>query len=57
MQVVLFRGAKSYYEIKHARIEYSDNRKMMDGPVTNNGSMGVRFTVQSEQKDYRIEDL
>ena len=36
LQFVLFRGAKSYKQIKQACIEYSDNRKMMDGPVTTN---------------------
>ena len=57
LQFVLFRGAKSHNEIKQACVEYSDNRKMMDGPVTSNGSKGVRFTVQIEPKDLRIEDV
>ena len=43
LQFMLVRGAKSYNEIKKACIEYSDNRKIVAGPVTNNG----RFTVQS----------
>ena len=34
--VWLFRGAKSYNEIEQACIQYSDNRKMMDVPVTDN---------------------
>ena len=41
LQFVLFRGAKSYNEINHACIEYSDNSKMIDRPVTNNGSKEV----------------
>ena len=57
LQFVLFRGAKNYDEIKQACVEYSDNRKMMDGPITNNERKGVRFTVQSEPKDSRIDDL
>ena len=31
--------------------------KVMDGSVTNNKRKGVRFTVQSEPKDFRIEDI
>ena len=57
LQFVLFREAKSYNEIKQAFTEYSDSRKMMDGPGKSNERKGVRFTVQNEPKDSRIEDL
>ena len=57
LQFVLFRGAKIYNQIKQACVEYADNRKMMDGPGKNNERKGVRFTVQSEPKNSRIEDL
>ena len=57
LQFVRFRGAKSYNEINQTCVEYSDKLKMMDGPVTKNGNKGVRFTVQIESKDSRIEDL
>ena len=54
LQFVLLRVAKSYNEIKESCVEYSNKRKMMDGPVTNNGGKGVRFTVQSKPKDSRM---
>ena len=57
LQFLLFRGAKSYNEIKQACTEYSDNRKMMDGPGKSNEIKGVRFTVQNEPEDSRIENL
>ena len=41
LQFVQFRGAKSDNEIKRACVEYSDNRKMMNGPVSNNGRKGL----------------
>ena len=57
LQFVLFRGAKSYNEIKQACIEYSDNRKMMDRLVMNIERKEVRLTVQGDPKDSRIENL
>ena len=57
LQFVLFSGAKIYNEIKQACIEYSNSRRMMDGPVTTNERKGVRFTVHSGLKDSRIEAL
>ena len=57
LQFVLFRGAKNYNEIKQACVAYCDNQKMIDAPVTNDETKGVRFTVQSKPKDSRIYDL
>ena len=57
LQFVLFRRAKIFNEIKQAYTEYSDNLKMMDGPGKSNEGKGLRFTVQNEPKDSRIEDL
>ena len=57
LQFVLVRRAKSYNEIELSSVEYSDNCRMMDGPVANSGRKGVRFIVQNEPKDSGIEGL
>ena len=56
LQFMLVRGAKSYNEIKQGCVEYSDNRKMVTGPVTNNGRgrLDSQFRVSRRIPESRI---